>query len=104
MWIAIKHAVRVGDADTAQHTGRHGHRFGWRVPHGREHFGHLLTGTDRRVQRFAGILIHHRDGAAAEHAQLSVRQLPEIAAIDQHAAGTDAAVARQIAHGGQRSR
>ena len=47
-----------------------------------EDFGHLVADEHRRVQRRAGVLVHHRRPLAAERAQRGVVQVHHVLAVE----------------------
>ena len=67
-----------------------------------EDLGQLAADADRRVQRLAGILIDHRDAFGASAPQRLGVELHHILAVERDGAAGDRAVARQIAHDGER--
>ena len=102
MGIAVHHLAGVGDLDAAEDGGRLAQGIGRAGALQAKDLGHLLADADRRIEGAPGILIDHRDGIGPELAQLGIAQREEVAAVDRNIAGGDLAVARQIAHGGER--
>ena len=78
-------------------------RLGCRYAAELEDLGHLPADAERRVQRAAGILIDHRDAVGAQPPQRARRRASATSRPSTEIApAAHAAVARQIAHDGQR--
>ena len=99
---APEHAVRVGDLHASEHLQRPvSGLLSARIADG-EDLRELPSDAERRIEGGAGVLVHHRDGVGTEAAQVALPELPDVAAIDEHRARANAAVAGQIAHRRQR--
>ncbi len=104
MRIAVHDGARIGDLHLRERTEREIRRFVVLDAAYREHFGDLLPHADRRVERRAGILVHHRHVVRTQFAQLGTRQRDDVASRNPDLARPNAPVARQIADDRERSR
>ena len=66
--------------------------------------GDLVADAHRRAQRRGGVLVDHGDLLAAPLAHRVFAQRTDVLAVDQHAAGVDRAVGRQVAQRGHGQR
>ena len=102
--VALHDRLRVGDLHLLQHRQRAIARLRPARAARGEDLGQLLADADRRVQRRAGVLVHHRDDLAAIALQIGAAQAQHVDARDLDRARAHAPVARQVADRRQRGR
>ena len=99
MRIAAHDPGRIRDLHLREHRARPIEGLVLAGAEDREHLGDLLADADRRVQRRAGVLVDHREGAwrggAARRSLLIPKQ---VLAVDANRSCDHPAVARQVAH------
>ena len=101
--IVLEAHLRARDPDLVEQLGRA--PLGLRLVHrevGLERLADLPADGQHRVERGHRVLKDHRDLAAADRAQLLVRQREQVAAAEHRRALRDAPVARQDPEQGQR--
>jgi hypothetical protein len=104
MRIARHHRRRIGDLHLAEDRERPLLDLSALRAAQREDLSHLRADADRRVERGARVLVHHRDVLLAQPAALGARAANGVAPSDLDLARSDAAVARQVSHDRERSR
>ncbi len=95
---------RVGDLDLAEHVLRSLERFVLVGAHELEDLRDLRADADGRVQRRAGVLVHHRDRRRTQAAHLRCAHREQVGAVGADRARDDPAVPGQVAHDRERGR
>ncbi len=95
-------AVGVGDLHLAQRRDGVLGGLRLRLAEHVEGLDELSTDAQRRVQRRARLLVHHRCFPGPKAAQFTGRHRRDVGAVDQHAARGDRSVAWQVAQRGER--
>ena len=97
MRVGPQHSSSVRDLNHAQHLL--GARQGLRLLHSGDlvHLGHLASYADRRVERPAGLLVHHRYHASPELAQGTLVQGGDVLTVHGDRAAAEAPVPREVA-------
>ena len=99
--VAVHHPLGIGDAHAAQRPEGVLPRRAPVLAEDREGLGDLAADAQRRVQRRAGVLVHHRGVAGPEPPQLAVGHPRDVGSGDEDPPARDDPVGRQVAHGGE---
>ena len=102
--VALHDRLRVRDLHLLEHRERALVGLAAARAARRVDLGELLADADRRVQRGARVLVHHRDDLAAVALQVGPAQAEDVDARDLDRARAHAPVARQVADRRQRRR
>ena len=102
--VALQHGDRIGDLDALERLARALPRLRPRRAPDREDLCDLVADADRRIERRARVLVHHRDDVRAELAQPLAREPEHVTAADLDRAAPHPAVARQVPDRRERDR